>query len=647
LAAQLWPTFLMMRDSFTRGGALPWEYVVRGSLGPRDLILLLQPGVFGPPRDLTFYWNPGEASYSEACSFITVWAPFALAAAGFALLGPWRPGVGSARDRLHRRLYLGALAVAIAGALLALGRNSPPSRFIFQHLFGLNFFRVPARYMFWFTVGISVASALALDAWTRPALARRRRRLGGAIAAVGLCLAAIAILLIYVRRMDLWIAWGNPAFSAGNAQLRGAVERALSSNLLTFTARSLGFLVLGALALFAAMRVRTAAWALPLLAAAELGTLNWAIQDVTPVNRYRAAFYENQPQAEPPRSARSPVVAFMRQARSDRGLPLDGGRALWLDDLRYWQVDQNQPEITSNGLVMHGMAQARGYDPINSWWIVMWLNRMAGRDPLEDPGGYASVEEIAAPGMLALGGIDSVVSHRDLSPNLELAYALQLPLDPANDWIPDEPHFPEMRPHDYQPNTIGEGRLGVWMNPDFMGIAFAAPAGAVVDDASLAQETTAKALAAGAAPLEAVVYDSRILESGLQLTDAVDAGFVVRSIEGGPNVFRFEIEFPEPAALYFAQSAYPGWRATIDGHRAPIARACGTFMAVAVDAGRRSVEFRYAPPAGWGWAIAIGLMAAGIVGGAIGLEALKRKLLESIRADRGGVNPGPSAGPAD
>jgi hypothetical protein len=228
-----------------------------------------------------------------------------------------------------------------------------------------------------------------------------------------------------------------------------------------------------------------------------------------------------------------------------------------------------------------------------------------------------------------------------------LAYALQLPLDPANDWIPDEPHFPEMRPHDYQPNTIGEGRLGVWMNPDFMGIAFAAPAGAVVDDASLAQETTAKALAAGAAPLEAVVYDSRILESGLQLTDAVDAGFVVRSIEGGPNVFRFEIEFPEPAALYFAQSAYPGWRATIDGHRAPIARACGTFMAVAVDAGRRSVEFRYAPPAGWGWAIAIGLMAAGIVGGAIGLEALKRKLLESIRADRGGVNPGPSAGPAD
>ena len=61
----------------------------------------------------------------------------------------------------------------------------------------------------------------------------------------------------------------------------------------------------------------------------------------------------------------------------------------------------------------------------------------------------------------------------------------------------------------------------------------------------------------------------------------------------------YETDFPAPAVLGFAMSAYPGWKALVDGRPVPISVLSGTFMAVAVDGGAGSVEFFYEPPEGY------------------------------------------------
>ncbi|MCL4509255.1 MAG: YfhO family protein [Chloroflexi bacterium] len=59
-----------------------------------------------------------------------------------------------------------------------------------------------------------------------------------------------------------------------------------------------------------------------------------------------------------------------------------------------------------------------------------------------------------------------------------------------------------------------------------------------------------------------------------------------------------------PSYLLLRQSWYPGWKATVDGHRVPIYRADLALQAVPVPAGRHTVRVWYAPASVWLGAIA-------------------------------------------
>ncbi len=52
---------------------------------------------------------------------------------------------------------------------------------------------------------------------------------------------------------------------------------------------------------------------------------------------------------------------------------------------------------------------------------------------------------------------------------------------------------------------------------------------------------------------------------------------------------------PKPSFAVFNETYAPGWHAWVDGKPAPILRAYGLFMAVAVEAGSHQVDFRYEP----------------------------------------------------
>ena len=65
----------------------------------------------------------------------------------------------------------------------------------------------------------------------------------------------------------------------------------------------------------------------------------------------------------------------------------------------------------------------------------------------------------------------------------------------------------------------------------------------------------------------------------------------------GPGQWRIETDGPQTALLVVAESWFPGWKATIDGHRAPVFQADGTFVGVALTAGQHVVTLEYERPA--------------------------------------------------
>lgn len=54
-----------------------------------------------------------------------------------------------------------------------------------------------------------------------------------------------------------------------------------------------------------------------------------------------------------------------------------------------------------------------------------------------------------------------------------------------------------------------------------------------------------------------------------------------------------EGEDPRPGWLLVAENWYPDWRATVDGQPAPVHRAQGSFLSVALSPGARAVSLRF------------------------------------------------------
>jgi hypothetical protein len=75
--------------------------------------------------------------------------------------------------------------------------------------------------------------------------------------------------------------------------------------------------------------------------------------------------------------------------------------------------------------------------------------------------------------------------------------------------------------------------------------------------------------------------------------------------EPGADTVTASVETDREALLVFSEVAYPGWRATIDGHAVPLLTADYTFQAVQLPPGRHEVHLTFVPPLWRGsWAIA-------------------------------------------
>jgi hypothetical protein len=74
-----------------------------------------------------------------------------------------------------------------------------------------------------------------------------------------------------------------------------------------------------------------------------------------------------------------------------------------------------------------------------------------------------------------------------------------------------------------------------------------------------------------------------------------------------PEQIQIRAELDTPGYLFLSETAYPGWEALVDGQPAPIYRADIYFKAVALDAGKHQITFRFNPSS-----IRIGLTISGL-----------------------------------
>ena len=177
-AVQVLPAVEMVRHS-DRSGGRDFTFATSFSLPLRQLPMLLAPNLFGTPfRDL--YW--GAWLYWEMVGFAGV-AAVLLALVGLA--------ASVRRDR-----WLWAV-IGACGVALAVGRSSLLYRLAYLVIPGLDYFRVPSRFLIWYAWAVAVLAAYGLEALRARAGSSRAWR-------------ALALLLVLVAGGALYWGLGGP-----------------------------------------------------------------------------------------------------------------------------------------------------------------------------------------------------------------------------------------------------------------------------------------------------------------------------------------------------------------------------------------------------------------------------------------------------
>ena len=116
-------------------------------------------------------------------------------------------------------------------------------------------------------------------------------------------------------------------------------------------------------------------------------------------------------------------------------------------------------------------------------------------------------------------------------------------------------------------------------------------------------------------------------------SDEENAAGTVSIHPRGYNAFRIDAALDRNGWVFVSQSAWKGWRATVDGNRVNVRRADGTLLGIAVPRGRHRIELRYLPNAFVNGAWVSGGTALLLVAGVILSRVRRRRISSCLPGD--------------
>jgi hypothetical protein len=185
-AVQLLPTAELVQVS-SRGQGLSLEQFLSMSLPPERLITLLLPNFFGNDASGS-YWGQREGFFIQLCPYMGV-VPLFLSL------------VALRRRRDEYTCFFCALAGL--ALVLSLGRYTEVFAPLYQ-VPGLNFFRIPSRFLLWLALAVAALAGLGLDQ-----ILRSPRRSGAGSWWAAAALGGLALAMAWVNHEVLWEGAGE------------------------------------------------------------------------------------------------------------------------------------------------------------------------------------------------------------------------------------------------------------------------------------------------------------------------------------------------------------------------------------------------------------------------------------------------------
>jgi hypothetical protein len=586
-AIQLLPTFELALYSQRVGGLDP-DVAMTYSFWPWRLLTLAVPNLFGSPATGD-YW--GYATYWEDTGYIGV-LPLVLASVAVWRWGRHSLSVGvqhvlsfiGRRPRVGEHLEVDAQRVSsvrgglltpffllfyLCSLILAMGHNTPVYPLVFEYVPGFGAFRAPARFLLFYTFGVSTMAGIGADLFRLTHRTRYVARL--TVAGAGAMLA--------VSLAASWVGGQTgvairPTFAPAIAYF--SLRLGLSAILLLLCPARVGldgrkYESLGSQA--ARYPFPVTAWR-GLIIGFIAADLAFFAAPLTPT--IEPAIYHTLTNADRFLLARTDDARLFATREYDYNMKFNHylGFSGWgPSDVAYWLTFRES--LVPNFNVYSGTASVNNDEPlvVGRWRTLMdavqdadWSTRrrllrmmnvgnvltqspMPGLSLVED-----AVEVYSLPNPLPRAWVVSQAQDID-NPTLLLSELMMPTFDPTTEVLLESaPYVP--------------GKLGKW-------------------DLETGAQSADQ-------PFSITVPQPELSNSAISLREAWNS----RTIN---------LIVPQPGYLVLAYTYYPGWHATVDGHPTEILRANYAFMALRLEPGEHQVVLHYRP-----LSLALGTLISGL-----------------------------------
>jgi hypothetical protein len=538
--AALLPVLEMGRMNF-RAGKPSYAASVALRLPPENLLTLLQPDLFGNPRDYVAFDAEGLPkeghAYWGSFDFIEYTAYPGIPALMLALIGifDFRFSIFDWRQILFKPRAIFMLLLLL-GLLLALG--APVCAALYYLVPGYKQFNATARALCLFSFALAALAAYGVQRLTEAGEQEEKRRIGSAAAwvVVGIILAGLAV---FPGSGPFWMAKDT----AGRE-----VARLLTDQWFPYALANAVWFLLFSLLTGAAMwvilrttKIQNLLWLLPALAAVDL--LFWGA-GFNPVTDPQMLGYPTE------------TTDFLRAASPDRVLSLETpGKGI-------------KSMIVPNYNAVYHLREVQGADSLHTlrYHRMMELLALA-----MEPGRSAAFTD---PNTIRVPKAD-----HPLLDMLNVRYVTTGPESPL-----DERRFRRVR----------DAELTIWENPRASGRAW------VVGETEKVRGAE-EAFARLSAPdfdfrRRALVEDAAFSfqDGGLRL-DPKAAGSPAVVTSFSPHRLTVRVDARGRGLLVLSEIAFPGWRARVDGRPAPVYTADYLLRAIPVTKGRHKVALTYEP----------------------------------------------------